>query len=71
MAPLLRIVDLKPSRHGNMHQIFNEPIYVPLLKKHFDTIEINVMTDHGHPVPFKDGGKSFVVIEFRRVGILI
>jgi len=34
-------------------------------KKHFDTVEINIMTDTGLPVPFLPG-KSFVVLEFRR-----
>jgi len=64
-APLLRIVD-KPNRsHGNVHQILNPILYVPLQKKNFDTVEINVMTDTGVPVPFRFG-KSFVVLEFRR-----
>lgn len=64
-APLLRIVD-KPARdHGNVHQIFNPTLYVPLQKKNFDTVEINIMTDTGLPVPFLPG-KSFVVLDFRR-----
>jgi hypothetical protein len=66
-APLIRVVNVKRSRKGgNMHCVLNPPIYVPLQKKQFDTIEINLMTDIGQPVPFKDG-KSFVVLEFRRV----
>lgn len=64
-APLLRIVD-KPTRdHGNTHQVLNPVLYVPLQKKHFDTVEINIMTDCGLPVPFL-AGKSFAVLEFRR-----
>jgi len=65
-APLLRIVD-KPRRQlgGNVHQIFNPILHVPLQKKNFDTVEINIMTDTGVPVPFRFG-KSFVVLEFRR-----
>lgn len=65
-APLLRIVGVKRNRLGNMHQMLNPTLYVPLQKKHFDTIEISIMTDTGLPVPFLDG-KSFVVLEFRRV----
>jgi len=65
-APLLRIVD-KPKRvGGNVHQVMNPIAYVPLQKKCFDTVEINIMTDCGLPVPFISG-KSFVVLEFRRV----
>lgn len=64
-APLLRIVD-KPHRvRGILHQVFNPPQYVPLQKKNFDTLEINLMEDTGGPVPFLTG-KSFVVLEFRR-----
>ena len=65
-VPLLRIVD-KPHRlHRNMHSVLNPIFYVPLQKKHFDTVEINIMTDTGLPVPFLPG-KCFVVLEFRRV----
>jgi len=65
-ASLLRIVD-KPKRvGGNVHQVMNPIVYVPLQKKCFDTVEINIMTDCGLPVPFISG-KSFVVLEFRHV----
>ena len=64
-APLLRIVD-KPRRvGGNAHRVMNQVLYVPLQKKCFDTVEINIMTDTGQPVAFLPG-KSFVVLEFRR-----
>jgi len=70
MAPLLRIVDMKRKQtYGRMHQVLNPPLYVPLQKKHFDTIEINIMTDTGDDVPFARG-KSVVVLEFKRVGLL-
>jgi len=65
-APLLRIVDKpKNEQDVNVHKVFNPIHYVPLQKKNFDTIEINIMTDVGEPVPFLFG-KSFVVLEFRR-----
>jgi len=64
-APLLPIVD-KPKRlHRNMHSVLNPILYVPLQKKHFDIVEINIMTDTGLPIPFLPG-KSFVVLEFWR-----
>jgi len=42
MAPLVRIVDAKTASTSVKHQILNPPLYVPLLKKNFDTIEIMV-----------------------------
>ena len=62
---LLRIVDKPHKSRGNVHQVFNSILYVLLQKKNFDTVEINIMTDVGVPVPFRLG-KSFVVLEFRR-----
>ena len=56
MAPLLRIVDMSRKKsYGRMHQVLNPPVYVPVQKKHFDTIEINIMTDTGDVVPFVHG----------------
>jgi len=53
MAPLLHIVEMKRRKsYGNMHETLRSPLYVPLQKKHFDTIEINIMTDTGKPVHF-------------------
>ena len=65
IAPLLRIVDMKTASTSVKHQILNRPLYVPLLKKSFDTIEINIMTDEGLPFPFVDA-KLVVVLEFKR-----
>ena len=65
-APLLRIIDKPAKSHGNVHRILNPILHIPLQKKSFDTVEINIMTDTGMPVPFL-AGKSFVVLEFRRV----
>jgi len=64
-APLLRIVDKDRKKRGNVHQTFNPILYVPLQKKNFDTVEVNIMSDTGRPVPFRYR-KSFVVLEFRR-----
>jgi len=65
-APLLRIIDKLAKSHGNVHRILNPILHIPLQKKRFDSVEINMMTDTGVPVLFL-GGKSFVVLEFRRV----
>ena len=70
MAPLLRIVDMKrTAEHNIMHKILNPPLYIPLQKKNFHIIEINIMTDTGNPVPFVRG-KSVAVLEFKRIGLL-
>ena len=67
-APLLRIVDVKTANTSTKHQILNPPLYVPLHKKNFDTIEINIMTDEGKPFPFVDG-KLVMVLEFKRTSL--
>ena len=38
-----------------MHRVFNPTLYVPLQKKCFDTVEIDMMIDTGDPVPFLSG----------------
>jgi len=70
MAPVLRMVDMKRKRtYGKMHETPHVPLYVPLQKKHFDTVEINIMMDTGEPVQFAEG-KSVTVLEFKRIGLL-
>jgi len=65
-ASLLRIVKRMSDRGGkNVHATFDPPLYIPLQKRCFDTVEINFMTDAGLPIPFRFG-KSIVVSEFRR-----
>ena len=68
-TPLLRIVN-RTTRVNEIHDsvehvTFNPVQYIPLQKKCFDTVEINMMTDTGQPMPFVPG-KSLVVLEFRR-----
>jgi len=65
-APLLRIVDTDDKSIGNIHRVFNPLLYVPLQKKTFNTIDIDMRTDFGTTVPFLSG-KSFVLLEFRPV----
>jgi len=69
-APLLRVVDMRRlSGKPKMHTINDTPLFVPIQKKMFDTIEVNLMTDTGMPVPFEDG-KSHVVLELKKIGLL-
>lgn len=62
---LLRTSNMDSGAHGVVNHIYTLPIYVPLQKKHFSTVEINIMTDTGEPVPFTSG-RSVVVLHFRR-----
>jgi len=74
-APLLRIVnggqDKIITKKTRMHVFLSTSIFVPVQRKSFDTIEIFILTNTGKPVPFNNiGGKSYVVIEFKKSGLL-
>jgi len=67
-APLLRICSRpiqKTNKYRESYRAFNPIQYVPLQKKCFDTVTLQVMTDDGLVVPFLDG-KTVIVLEFRR-----
>jgi hypothetical protein len=61
---LLRIVETNGA--DVVHAIFTSPIYVPLQTKNFDTVEVNITSDTGQPLPFLQG-KSMVVLHFRKI----
>lgn len=62
---LLRTVNVDTTNRNIVNHIFINPLYVPVLKKHFNSIEINIMTSTGDPVPFASG-HSVVTLHFRR-----
>jgi hypothetical protein len=62
---LLRTVNMDSTNKHIVNHIFTNPIYVPLQKKHFNSIEINIMTNTGDPVPFTSG-HSVITLHFRR-----
>ena len=65
-APLLRTFDMVKTSNDIVHRHhFTNLVYVPVQKKQFDSIEINIMRDTGEPMPF-DAGKSLVLLHFRR-----
>ena len=64
-VPLLRVVNVNKHMYEITSRIYTSPIYVPLQKKSFGTVEVNIMTDTGDPMPFASG-KSVVVLHFRR-----
>lgn len=67
-APLLRIVHLSGKSGDNVHTIYEKPLYVPLQQKTFDSIEIDIRSDTGNPIPF-EYGKVIVTLHFRRCKI--
>ena len=50
---------------GNIvREIYDKPMYVPIQKKHFESIEIDLRSDFGEQVSFVNG-KSSVTLHFR------
>jgi hypothetical protein len=66
LAPLLRIVTIKGPRGEMTYIQYDEPRYIPLQKKNFDSIEMDIRDDMGNAIPF-DSGKLIVTLHFRRV----
>lgn len=64
-VPLLRIVDASGSNGEIVHRAFDDARYIPLQKKHFDSIEIDIRDDLGKPIPFETG-KLVVTLHFRQ-----
>ena len=63
-APLLRSLSVS-GKHGNIvREIYDKPMYVPVQKKHFESVEIDIRSDSGEPVSFVNG-KSSVTLHFR------
>lgn len=66
---LLRNValDLKQYSYGGIvSKTFSRAIYVPLLRKSFETIEIDIRDQFGDTAPF-DFGTSTLTLHFRRI----
>ena len=66
-APLLRVVDAAGNFGDTIHRLYMSPQYVPVSKKGFNTVEIDIRDDTGRPVPF-EFGKVITTLHFRRSG---
>lgn len=67
-SPLLRIINSGDEEVGSLvKRHYNFPYYVPVQKNNFDTLEIKLLTDTGHAVPFQDSGKVVLTLHFRIV----
>lgn len=65
LAPLLRIVEVTGQKGEMVHIQYDQPRYVPLQKKEFDSIEIDIRNDLGESISF-DRGKLIVTLHFRK-----
>ena len=64
-APLLRIVNANGTNGEIVHHLYDEPRYIPLQKKNFDSIELDLRDDLGKPIAFENG-KLVVTLHFRQ-----
>ena len=64
-APLLRVVDAAANFGDLIHRLYTAPQYVPVSKKEFNTLEIDIRDDTGRPVLFAFG-KVVATVHFRR-----
>lgn len=58
MTPLLRIIPLDPSKYiygANKMHVFSPPHYLPVMRREFDTIEIDIRSTTGQNIPFQFG----------------
>ena len=65
LAPLLRIINVDGKRDSNIHRMFDLPRYLPVQKKNFDSLEINIRDGLGREVAF-DKGSLIVTLHFRK-----
>ena len=64
-VPLLRIVPTEGKYGDIINTTFQNPHYVPVLKKQFSTVEISIKDDRNRLVPF-DFGKCILKLHFRK-----
>lgn len=65
LAQLLRTVSVDGDFNSITTTIYNPPHYVPLLRKEFDQIEINIKDDSDRPIRF-EFGKIIMKLHLRR-----
>ena len=51
-APLLRVVDAAANFGDLIHRLYTTPQYVPVSRKEFNTVEIDIRDDTGRPVHY-------------------
>lgn len=68
MVPLLKVIPAEPIQTALSHTWvrFVNVEYVPSVKTHIDTVEINIRRDNGQIIPF-ESGKVVITLHFKRV----
>ena len=64
-TPLLRIVGVDAKQGEIIRKTYDNPMYVPVRIKKFDTLEIDIKSNTGEHAPFQHG-KSEVILHFRK-----
>lgn len=64
-APLLRVVDSGGEAGDVVTRYYERPRYIPLQKKNFDSIQIDIRDDLGEKIQFENG-KVLLTLHFRR-----
>lgn len=64
-VPLLRAVNIEGAHGEIICKVYDMPHYLPLTRKEFSAVEINIKDDSGRPVKFKYG-KIIIKLHFRR-----
>ena len=59
LVPLLRIVPVKGKDGQRVSQFFLRPQYVPVSRKQFESIEVDIKRDTGETVPFQFGSVAY------------
>jgi hypothetical protein len=69
-APLLRVCDTEGEYGQMVRTIFTHPHYYPIARSNFETVEINISSAYGRPMPF-EFGKAVVTLHIKRKNKLI
>ena len=64
-VPLLRVVPVEGNDGDRITRSFMSPQYLPVSKKEFDAMEVNIKRDTGKKVPF-ESGRVLLTLHFRR-----
>lgn len=69
-VPLLRTVPITGHHGDTVVHYFQNVHYIDVLRKDFDTVEIDIRDDTGQPIPFQRG-KLVLTLHFRKKQILL
>ena len=65
LVPLLRIIPVEGKDGQRISKSFVRPQYVPVIRKQFESIEVNIKRDTGEPVPF-EFGRVLLTLHFQQ-----